>query len=75
MTIIPLRDAEVYIKEDFYSAEESVNYFEALRKEVNWRQDDITVFGKPIRNQGSRLLCRLWDDLYLFEYNYGCGAL
>ncbi len=43
---LDLPDAEIWYFPNFFSFEIAQKYFEALRTEVPWQQDDITIFGK-----------------------------
>lgn len=43
---LKLRDADVWYYPNFFSQEESNTYFNLLLEESDWRQDDITIFGK-----------------------------
>ncbi len=44
-----LPNAELLYVPDAFTKEESDNYLESLMTETNWRQDDITVFGKTYK--------------------------
>ena len=44
--IIDLKDAEISYDEHFLSHNEASTYFDVLRKETDWQQDRIKVFGK-----------------------------
>ncbi|MCB0462631.1 MAG: alpha-ketoglutarate-dependent dioxygenase AlkB [Flavobacteriaceae bacterium] len=46
---LKLRDADIWYYPNFFSAEESSQYFKKLFSETNWQQDDITVFGKTYK--------------------------
>jgi len=41
-----LTDATVHYYPSFFTSEEAAAYFNILRKETPWQQDDITLFGK-----------------------------
>ena len=41
-----LKDAEIFYDEHFLSHNEASTYFDVLRKETDWQQDRIKVFGK-----------------------------
>ncbi|GGG57477.1 alkylated DNA repair protein [Croceivirga lutea] len=43
---LPLPDAEVTYYPNFLSPIEADSFFEMLKKEVPWQQDDIKIFGK-----------------------------
>jgi len=43
---LPLPDATVVYCSRFFSEEESVVYYDILKRETPWKQDDIKVFGK-----------------------------
>ncbi len=45
-TTIALKDAEISYDEHFLSHNEASTYFDVLRKETDWQQDRIKVFGK-----------------------------
>lgn len=45
-TTIVLKDAEISYDEHFLSNSEASTYFDVLRKETDWQQDRIKVFGK-----------------------------
>ena len=44
--IIDLKDAEISYDQHFLSHNEASTYFDVLRKETDWQQDRIKVFGK-----------------------------
>jgi alkylated DNA repair dioxygenase AlkB len=41
-----LKDADVIYYPNFFNTNEADSYFECLLEDLNWRQDQITVFGK-----------------------------
>lgn len=41
-----LKDADVIYYPDFFNSIEADRYFKSLLEHINWKQDDITVFGK-----------------------------
>ena len=43
---IPLKDGEVFYDPCFFKNKEANNYFEILKKDIEWQQDDIKIFGK-----------------------------
>lgn len=45
-TTIALKDAKISYDEHFLSHNEASTYFDVLRKETDWQQDSIKVFGK-----------------------------
>jgi alkylated DNA repair dioxygenase AlkB len=45
-TVFNLPNAELIYIPDFYSYEKSIQYFQLLKDNIPWQQDDITVFGK-----------------------------
>ena len=45
-TTIALKDAKISYDEHFLSHNEASTYFDVLRKETDWQQDRIKVFGK-----------------------------
>ena len=46
---LPMPDAEVLFFADFFSAEESQHYFEALHHEIQWQHSEVSMFGKAIK--------------------------
>ncbi|MFT5216666.1 MAG: alkylated DNA repair dioxygenase AlkB [Glaciecola sp.] len=46
---LKLKDADVWYHPNFFTEEESKNYFKTLLTETNWQQDDITVFGRTYK--------------------------
>lgn len=46
---LPLKDANVLYWEQFYNSETSNFLFNTLRKEIQWQQDDIKLFGKTYK--------------------------
>lgn len=46
---LPLKDANVLYLEQFYNSETSNFLFNTLRKEIQWQQDDIKLFGKTYK--------------------------
>nr|WP_206077672.1 alpha-ketoglutarate-dependent dioxygenase AlkB [Pontibacter sp. SGAir0037] len=46
LALQPLPDAEVYYSPHFFSREESDNYLQELQQQVNWKQENIKLFGK-----------------------------
>jgi len=48
-TILKLPDAEVIYIPKFLNQYEADSYFEHLKSSINWRQDNITVFGKTYK--------------------------
>ena len=43
---IPLKDGSVFYDPCFFKAKKANQYFEILRNEIKWQQDDIKIFGK-----------------------------
>jgi alkylated DNA repair dioxygenase AlkB len=43
---IALKDAEILYDKNFLTIDEATTYFNVLRKETDWQQDRIKVFGK-----------------------------
>lgn len=41
-----LKDAEVTYYPNFFNQNKADNYFKSLLNDINWQQDEITVFGK-----------------------------
>lgn len=48
-TILNLPDAELIYIPNFLTLEMANHYFDYLKSNVNWQQDDITVFGKTYK--------------------------
>ncbi|MEY8848910.1 alpha-ketoglutarate-dependent dioxygenase AlkB [Psychroserpens sp. XS_ASV72] len=48
-TILRLPDAELIYIPNFYNTDQADFYFEKLRSETEWQQDDIKVFGKTYK--------------------------
>ena len=46
---LPLKNANVLYLEQFYNSETSNILFNTLRKEIQWQQDDIKLFGKTYK--------------------------
>ena len=46
---LPLKDANVLYLEQFYNSETSNFLFNTLRKEIQWQQDNIKLFGKTYK--------------------------
>lgn len=46
---LPLKDANVLYLEQFYNSETSNILFNTLRKEIQWQQDNIKLFGKTYK--------------------------
>jgi len=44
--ILPLKDATVVYTPQFYTQAEATKIYNTLLSEINWQQDDITIFGK-----------------------------
>jgi alkylated DNA repair dioxygenase AlkB len=42
------KDGSVYFFPALFSAEESDRYFDQLRNEIQWKQEPILIFGKPV---------------------------
>ncbi|WP_040251362.1 alpha-ketoglutarate-dependent dioxygenase AlkB family protein [Psychroserpens mesophilus] len=45
-TILKLPDAELIYIPNFLNQQNAYRYFKYLKQNVNWQQDDITIFGK-----------------------------
>ncbi len=43
---IPLKDGSVFYDPCFFKAKKANQYFEILRNEIKWQQDNIKIFGK-----------------------------
>ena len=43
---IPLKDGSVFYDPCFFDNKEADHYFEILRNNIKWQQDDIKIFGK-----------------------------
>ena len=48
-TILQLPDAELIYIPNFINQQKADYYFEHLKSNVNWQQDDITIFGKTYK--------------------------
>ncbi|MBR9847703.1 MAG: alpha-ketoglutarate-dependent dioxygenase AlkB, partial [Algicola sp.] len=48
-TILKLPDAELIYIPNFLNLQKANLYFEHLKTNVNWQQDDITIFGKTYK--------------------------
>lgn len=46
---LPLKDSNVLYLEQFYNSETSNFLFNTLRKEIQWQQDNIKLFGKTYK--------------------------
>lgn len=46
---LDLPDSDIKYYTDFFNKEEADAYFNSLLKQINWQQDDITVFGKTYK--------------------------
>jgi alkylated DNA repair dioxygenase AlkB len=46
---LPLKDSNVLYLEQFYNSETSNILFNTLRKEIQWQQDNIKLFGKTYK--------------------------
>lgn len=44
-----LKDADIVYYPDFFTTEESHNYFNRLLENTDWQEDDITLFGKTYK--------------------------
>ena len=44
-----LKDADIIYYPDFFTIQESHNYFKILLENTNWQEDDITIFGKSYK--------------------------
>ena len=43
---IPLKDGSIFYDPCFFDNKEADHYFEVLRNDIKWQQDDIKIFGK-----------------------------
>ncbi|WP_299339382.1 alpha-ketoglutarate-dependent dioxygenase AlkB [uncultured Psychroserpens sp.] len=48
-TILNLPNAELIYIENFYDIDKANTYFNVLKEDIQWQQDDITVFGKTYK--------------------------
>ena len=48
-TILQLPDAELVYIPNFINQQKADSYFKHLKSNVNWQQDDITIFGKTYK--------------------------
>ena len=46
---LDLPDSDIKYYPDFFNKEEADAYFNSLLKDINWQQDNITVFGKTYK--------------------------
>lgn len=46
---IALPDADIEYIEDFYSTKEADCFFQQMQQNLQWRQDDISMFGKRVK--------------------------
>lgn len=42
-------DGEMYLYDDFFSTAESDYYYQKLLAEIEWKHEDIKLFGKPVK--------------------------
>ncbi len=62
-----LKDADILYYPDFFTPEESEFYFKTLLENTNWREDDITVFGKTYKQP--RLTALFADNNKSYSYS------
>ncbi|MBV8633143.1 MAG: alpha-ketoglutarate-dependent dioxygenase AlkB, partial [Burkholderiaceae bacterium] len=62
---LKLRDAEIRLVRRLYSAAEAAAHFAALREEIAWRHESITLWGKPILQP--RLTAWYGDSAYTYS--------
>ena len=62
-----LKDADILYYPDFFTSEESDFYFKTLLANTNWREDDITVFGKTYKQP--RLTALFADNNKSYSYS------
>lgn len=60
-------DGEVYYYPDFFSEEEGGVFFESLLKEIQWRQEPISIFGKKVMQP--RLTAWYGDEGKAYSYS------
>ena len=65
--IIDLKDAKIYYDEHFLSHNEASTYFDVLRKETDWQQDRIKIFGKEYEQP--RLTALFADNKNPYTYS------
>ena len=57
---IPLKDGSIFYDPCFFDNKEADHYFEVLRNDIKWQQDNIKIFGKtyaqPKRQKQGKLL-------------------
>ena len=64
---LKLPQAELIYIENFYDKDKADQYFKTLRSEINWQQDDITVFGKTYKQP--RLTALYADNENPYSYS------
>jgi len=64
---LKIPNAEVYYLPNFYSAEQSITYFNQLLNDIAWQQDVIKIFGKEIPIP--RLQAFYGDDGLSYKYS------
>jgi len=66
-TVFNLPNAELIYIPDFYKVEEANGYFEELKQDIPWQQDDIKVFGKTYKQP--RLTALFADNDLPYSYS------
>jgi hypothetical protein len=61
--IFDVPDADIRYFPEFFDAESATAMFNELMRTIPWQQDDITVFGKRIRNRGLPLCLETMANL------------
>lgn len=63
---ISILDGEILIMKNFLSTSEAKNYFNILKKSINWKQEEINFFGKtyPVPRKTA------WYGYKGFNYSY-----
>ena len=64
---IPLRDAEIWCYSDFLNAENAAYSFSTFKNQVQWKQEEIKVFGK--KHLQPRLTALFGDNAKEYSYS------
>jgi len=62
-----LKDADVHYYPDFFNPIQAASYYKKLLKQINWKQDNITVFGKTYLQP--RLTAFYADNKISYKYS------
>jgi alkylated DNA repair dioxygenase AlkB len=65
MNLLPF-DGEVFYVKNFFSPEESLQYFNHLLEDIDWKNDETTIFGKKYITRRKVA----WYGAEPFEYKY-----